>query len=200
MQGPCGPALSELLGADALYASREPIPLPDFDEWTRLARVMLHVEAASTHMALLRDARGTLGPAARAVLMPGLAMPAAWYRDALAMRSAMLDGFVSHTLADAELLLLPALALGVPDWDAVTPGGGAFDRAALDSLHAWMPYANYLGVPAVVFPVGRDAGGRPLCVQAVARPGAEATLLAFVHQWENLRGSPPFSLPIPSLA
>ncbi|MDX3905954.1 MAG: amidase [Pigmentiphaga sp.] len=199
MQGPCGPALAALLDAD-LYSDCEAVPLPDFAEWTRLARVMLHVEATDTHMALLRQAPDSIGPAARAVLLPGLGVPAIWYREAVAARPAMLAGFLSQALGDADLLLLPAMALGVPDWEAVTPGISRFDRAALDSLHAWMPYANYLGLPAVVFPVGRDAAGRPLCAQAVARPGGEATLLAFVHHWEHLHGVPPFSLPTPSLA
>ncbi|CFP60505.1 amidase [Bordetella pertussis] len=36
--------------------------------------------------------------------------------------------------------------------------------------------------PAIVFPIGRDAAGRPISVQAIARPGGEAMLLALARQ------------------
>ncbi|CFO31697.1 amidase [Bordetella pertussis] len=63
---------------------------------------------------------------------------------------------MAEALADSDVLLTPAL-----------PGPS---------------FVNYLGLPAIVFPIGRDAAGRPISVQAIARPGGEAMLLALARQ------------------
>lgn len=56
-----------------------------------------------------------------------------------------------------------------------------FEVRLLD-LFCWLSFVNYLGLPAIVFPIGRDAAGRPISVQAIARPGGEAMLLALARQ------------------
>ncbi len=63
----------------------------------------------------------------------------------------------------------------------------AFNGRALAALYALMPFINYLGLPALVFPLGSDRQGRPVSVQAVGRPGAEITLLAFAYRVERER-------------
>jgi Asp-tRNA(Asn)/Glu-tRNA(Gln) amidotransferase A subunit family amidase len=50
-----------------------------------------------------------------------------------------------------------------------------------------MPFVNYLGFPAIVFPVGFDQRYRPVCVQAIARPGNESLLLSLAYQIERER-------------
>ncbi|CFU13987.1 amidase [Bordetella pertussis] len=57
----------------------------------------------------------------------------------------------------------------------------AWAHAALAQRRAQVD-AFYLGLPAIVFPIGRDAAGRPISVQAIARPGGEAMLLALARQ------------------
>jgi aspartyl-tRNA(Asn)/glutamyl-tRNA(Gln) amidotransferase subunit A len=52
-----------------------------------------------------------------------------------------------------------------------------FQPRQLLGLHRFMGFVNYLGFPALVLPVARDARGRPICVQALARPYHEHTLL-----------------------
>lgn len=167
------------------YGPVKPIALDGMDAMTRRAHLLLHVEAADTHLALLRDPANDLAPSTKAVLVPGAAIPALWYRDAVGRRAATVAAFVKACFADADLLLVPALPHGVPDWDTVTPGAPGFSLQQLLALHSWMPFANYLGLPALVFPVGRDARGRPVCVQVIARPHAEAQLLAFADRYER---------------
>lgn len=157
--------------------------LHGLDALACLAQVVLHVEAAATHAPLARRAPQTLAPLTQAILWPGWAMPVAWYRHALASRAARRAGFIAACFGDADLLLLPALPLSVPDADRVTTGSARFDPRALAALHRYQSFVNYLDLPAIVFPVGSDARSRPVSVQALARPGAEAALLAFAHQF-----------------
>lgn len=158
-------------------------PAPDLDRLNRLAQIVLHAEAAVTLADSARHELASLAPATRAIALPGWAMPAVWYRHALSQIAPLRAAFLATCLADADLLLMPCLPQGVPDRAAVTTSSPGFDPRALAALHRHHAYLNYLGLPALVLPVGIDAQGRPVCVQAVGAPGSEALLLAFAHQF-----------------
>ena len=81
-----------------------------------------------------------------------------------------------------DVLALPALPLGVPDWDQVHTGQPRFEARQLLSLHHHMGFVNYLGLPALNLPLGLDEHQRPVCVQLLARPYAEHLLLDFARQ------------------
>lgn len=148
----------------------------------RLSQIVLHAEAAHTH----RDAllKRTAGPLVEAVALPGLAMPAAWAIAALAERARRVRAFVHEHLTDADLLLLPALPLPVPDWDTVVVDSSRFDVSQLLAMHRYMGFVNYLGLPALVLPVAADDRGLPICAQLLARPFHEKTLLSFARRVE----------------
>lgn len=152
--------------------------LPERARWAALAQTVLHAESASTHLARLQDDAQNLPGAAKAILLPGLAVPATWYAQAMAQRHAQRDAFEHQALADVDLLLTPALPVPVPDWSQVTPGDTAYDPDSLHALHRHFSFVNYLGLPAVVVPVAVDRRGRPVCIQAVGRLGDESSLLA----------------------
>jgi Asp-tRNA(Asn)/Glu-tRNA(Gln) amidotransferase A subunit family amidase len=56
-------------------------------------------------------------------------------------------------------------------------------RAAAE--RAYTPPWNLTGQPAMTVPAGADAGGVPVGVQLVARPGDEATIVALAGQMER---------------
>lgn len=92
-------------------------------------------------------------------------------RDALRARVlAMMDEF--------EVLVLPC------------PGRGAWKLGEFPGVDAMAPltFANLLGLPALAIPVGLDAAGMPVAVQAVAKPWQEEMLLEFGKQVERERG------------
>jgi aspartyl-tRNA(Asn)/glutamyl-tRNA(Gln) amidotransferase subunit A len=136
----------------------------------------------------LRADAQRLTSAAKSIALPGLAIPAPWYVRALRGRPSEEQAFVHDVLGDADLLLTPALAGEVPDWDEVSPGHPRYHGKHLQALHENFPFANYLGLPALVFPIGQDSRGRPVSVQAVARRHDENLLLAFAHQAAQLAG------------
>ena len=155
---------------------------PELEQLNRHAQRVLFFETAHTHRADLLA--GQADPAVQAIGQMGLAMPQAWYEQSLACRAALLDQFVAHHFAQAELLILPALACLLPDWQTVELGHPAFDRQRLGAMHAFMGFVNYLGLPALNLPIARDAKQRPICVQVLARPFAEHRLLDFAAQVE----------------
>ena len=104
---------------------------------------------------------------------PGPAAPAAW-RDRLLD---WLDG------EGYDLLVQPATARPAPA--AGAPAGRGYRRAVLGEAGrlAYSTAWNLAGLPAVVAPV--LVKGRPVGVQLVGRPGAEAALLAAAARLER---------------
>ena len=156
------------------------------EELTRNANLVMHVEAAATHLDALRGQAPGLGKVAASVAMPGLSLPAAWYAQSLRQRGCLNKAFCEAHFRDADILLTPILPHGVPDWAEVLTDSPDFKPVSLLALFSWTAFVNYLGLPAIVFPIGRDARGRPISVQAIGRPGSESLLLAFAWRFERM--------------
>lgn len=161
--------------------------LADMPELVRCADTILYAEAAAVHAAALRGERPPLSPITRGVVVPGSTLPAPWYVQAMQTRGAHTRNFLDACLRDHDILLTPVLEQGVPDWDEVCTRSDRFAPRALLAMFSWTSFVNYLGLPAISFPVGTDSRGRPISVQAIARPGAEALLLAFAYRAERAR-------------
>lgn len=159
--------------------------LPQHQTLTRLAEIVMHTEAATTHRKALLGC--TLSPSVEAVALAGLVIPKAWYDAALADRGRQAQLFVHEHLKTHDLLLLPALPQPVPDWHQVVTDSAGFDVKQLLALHSYMGFVNYLGFPSIVFPIARDTRGLPISVQVLARPFHEADLLAFAEKAELRR-------------
>ena len=167
--------------ARTVGAQERPDTLNGLAEWHRLAQVLMHSEAAMVHRSALRGTAVGLGAHARAVALPGAVMPAWWYTQALAERAAHTQAFVRAMFGDHDILLTPALPCRVPDWTDVDSRSPTFQPRRLLQLFSWMAFVSYLGLPAVVYPVGHDERGMPVSVQAIAPMGREAVLLDFAH-------------------
>ncbi|WFC67154.1 amidase [Achromobacter denitrificans] len=192
-----GHALQGLVDALPAGTARKPVALDGLPTWTRLADTLLHAEAASIHSAALREDAPALTPLTRTAALAGAALPAVWYLDALRQRGAHARRFVAQALRGVDLLLTPALPRGVPDWRQVLTGTDTFEPRQLLDMFSWMAFVNYLGLPAIVFPIGLDSRKRPISIQAIARPGHEARLLAFARHVERARPRAASFLPSP---
>lgn len=165
-----------------------------FGELPRLADILLHAEAAHVHTSALQG-NAPLPQLVRNLALTGSAIPLTWYEAARRAQSIEREAFLRTALAEIDILLTPALPQGVPDVQAVTTSSPEFQARQLLAMFSWMPFVNYLGLPAIVLPIARDIRGRPICVQAIARPGQEGQLLAWAQQieqrWpENFLSSP----------
>ena len=92
--------------------------------------------------------------------------------------------------ADHDVLLTPALAQPPVRARAWAERGWL---ANVWTNARYAPFAapwNLAGWPAMTVPAGLDAGGQPLAVQLVGKPGAEGQLLALAAQLERVRPWP----------
>jgi aspartyl-tRNA(Asn)/glutamyl-tRNA(Gln) amidotransferase subunit A len=152
----------------------------EFDVLNRHAQRVLFYETAQTHHAALLD--GSAEPGVQSIGLMGLGLPQSWYQSSIQSRPKLLEAFVNQHFAEADFLIMPSLADSVPNWQTVEIGHAAFDRQALFDMHRFMGFVNYLGLPSLNMPIGRDSLGRAVCVQVLARPFAEHQLLNFAEQ------------------
>ena len=151
-----------------------------FEVLNRHAQRVLFYETAQTHLATLKE--GTAEPSVQSIGLLGLGLPQSWYEESIQSRTFLLENFVNQHFGEADFLITPSLADTVPDWQTVQIGHSTFDRAALFAMHRYMGFVNYLGLPSLNLPIGRDAQGRAICAQVLARPYAEHQLLNFAEQ------------------
>lgn len=129
----------------------------------------------------------------------GLAMPNQWYLGALKARAACLQAFVLDAMSGLDVLIMPLQVASLPTAAEVYPGGDLFDASKLLALHRYTGWLNYLGLPALALPVGKDSQGLPVSVQLVARPYGERQLLALARQMQlDIHGEQGI-LPVPAI-
>jgi aspartyl-tRNA(Asn)/glutamyl-tRNA(Gln) amidotransferase subunit A len=91
-------------------------------------------------------------------------------------------------LGAVDVLLAPATPYPAPrvDQEHVDVEGGVLDVRQGSPSRLTVP-VNEAGLPAVAFPVGTTADGRPLGAQLVGRPYADERLLAAVSTYQRTR-------------
>ncbi len=102
--------------------------------------------------------------------------------EMLAARDALRARFLM-AMDEFPILLMP------------NPGFGAWKCGEFPGVESMAPLtvANLLGLPALAIPVGFDASGMPLSVQAIAKPWQEELLLEFGMRLEEVRGRFPLA-------
>ena len=109
----------------------------------------------------------------------------AQYEQVIKTRQQLSKSFIEKYLSTSDILLIPCLGQSLPNWEAVEIGHPNFSRESYLSLFQFMGFVNLLGLPSISFPIGEDSRGRPVSIQAIARPFQEKTLLDFAHQMEQ---------------
>jgi aspartyl-tRNA(Asn)/glutamyl-tRNA(Gln) amidotransferase subunit A len=158
---------------------------PDYDTLSAHCLVVMQAEASAQHSRWMRERPGHYSSAVRARLEAGYAIPATVYLEVLRLRGGWLERFCATTLADADLYLLPCIAVRIPTRAQTGPQGGPDMPHLLGEVTRLTRWVNYLGVPALVVPCGFDSRGLPISMQFVGRPFAEATLLAAGHAYQR---------------
>jgi aspartyl-tRNA(Asn)/glutamyl-tRNA(Gln) amidotransferase subunit A len=125
-----------------------------------------------------------MDPQVRARFVEGQRIPVARYEAALHERAAG-QAVVLERLQGLDAVLTPTTPIAAPPLAEV-------DERALP-LSRYTRAVSYLGLCALAIPAGLTAGGLPVSVQLVGRPGTEAALLALGHALEERRG--PFPAP-----
>jgi aspartyl-tRNA(Asn)/glutamyl-tRNA(Gln) amidotransferase subunit A len=167
----------------AVDATARRITLPPIEPLNVLRRVIMLAEVAARHEDLVRRGRDQYNPTTIARLEPGFEVAATTYLRALTWRAEAVRRFCRDVFADADVLVLPAMAEPVPRLDDAADTE-SYMRLVNGMGHFICPF-NYLGLPCLTLPIGRTGNGLPMAIQLVGPPFAEARLLRLAHRLEQ---------------
>lgn len=162
------------------------VPAPDIDGLSAHCMTVMQVEASALHGNWMRARAADYESGTRARLQAGYAIPGTVYVDALRHRAPALARFEARILCGVDAYALPTVPVRVPRLEETLPGAGPEMARKLGELTRHTRWVNYLGVPAISVPCGRDERGLPVGLQLVGRPFAEATLLALAHAYQQV--------------
>jgi aspartyl-tRNA(Asn)/glutamyl-tRNA(Gln) amidotransferase subunit A len=168
-----------------LGAKVAPVRLPDPAVLQEIGNIISRVESAATHARLLRERPEEVQPYVLRRLEVGFHVPAYDYVQAMRLRSRLTREFVAEVFAGVDALVAPATPEPAPSYAAVKDGGPEPMVARMGQFARLTRPFNALGLPALAVPCGFAADGRPLAMQVVARPFAEATALRVGHAYER---------------
>ncbi|GEM_PF-132978 len=154
-----------------------PVEMPDVSSLAELSRAVVYAEATGLHAAMLRESAGAYSPQVRLRASTGLGIPAPVYGVALGLRLTILQEFVEQIFGHCDALFTPTIPLLVPRRDATDVGAGESLWPILARLVRCTAPINFLGLPALSIPAGRDPQGLPIGAQFIGRPFDESLLL-----------------------
>jgi aspartyl-tRNA(Asn)/glutamyl-tRNA(Gln) amidotransferase subunit A len=137
---------------------------PSFETLMDAGRLVLEVEAATTHEVAFAIHEGDYPPAIAALVRAGLSRPATAYVQAQRVRAAY-RAAVWPALASVDALLSPVAPGPAP---RRTDGTGDFSLCA-----PW----SFVGAPSISLPIGLDDAGLPLAIQLTGAPASDQGLL-----------------------
>ncbi len=154
---------------------------PEVHRCNALSEVISKVEAAAVHAQWMRKNPLAYSQAVFTRTETGLHIPAVRYMESLIFRLEVLESFVREQLRDVDLLICPTIPIPTPlrsDIDLERPDVAL--KTVISLTRLTRPF-NYLGLPALTMPIGRDQNGMPVGAQIIGRPLSEARILSFAH-------------------
>jgi aspartyl-tRNA(Asn)/glutamyl-tRNA(Gln) amidotransferase subunit A len=164
--------------ASQRYGALPQVEFDSLDACYAMADIMSKVEAATLHGEWMRQHPERYSQAVYSRTEPGLHVPAVRYVESLNARAAILREFLDGPMAAADVLLCPTIAVPVPTSEEADMEAQGRVFGVVARLTPLTRPFNYLGLPVLTMPMGRDGNGMPLGAQLVGRPFGEARLLA----------------------
>lgn len=158
------------------------VDLPDQDSLSAAQLVLVASEAASQHREwLFSDA--PYDPQIRSRLINGLGYSAQDYLTALRSRGSALGSHIA-AIEGVDAILTAVAPFDAPTIEE-TRGEGPDVEVLTQSISRFMRPANYLGLPAIAFPVGFSKRGLPIGAQLVGKPFQEVVLFALAAAFQR---------------
>jgi aspartyl-tRNA(Asn)/glutamyl-tRNA(Gln) amidotransferase subunit A len=154
------------------------VTLPDISALHRLADVIQRPESLSSHFESLRSNRAAYTPHVRRRIEGGLFISAPAYIQALRQRPEHRRAMIATVFEQADVLLLPTLGVEVPRIDSTDEEQIGQIPELVGRMTRWTRWINYLGLPALSVPCGRDPSNLPVGLQLVAPPFRERDLFS----------------------
>jgi aspartyl-tRNA(Asn)/glutamyl-tRNA(Gln) amidotransferase subunit A len=161
-------AVAQLAALDATVVE---LTIPYYAEVVAALMITMVSEAFAYHRQDMRERWGDYGAATRPFVGAGALFSGADYVQAQRVRR-VAQRALAGVFADVDLIATPTAAQVSPSYDELKDRG---TRGVMQSIHT--PYWDAVGNPALVVPMGFNAGGLPLSLQLAARPFEEALLV-----------------------
>jgi aspartyl-tRNA(Asn)/glutamyl-tRNA(Gln) amidotransferase subunit A len=168
-----------------LGAKIVPVDLPDQTMVASAALIVLAVEAATYHAPWLRTRAQDYGAQVRNRLENGLAYGAVEYLEALRWRGHALAAHL-EAIGKCDAVLAPVSRAVAPTIAETDVGGAGNAEAIIQGITRFMRPINYLGLPALVVPVGFGAHDMPIGLQLIGRPFNDETLAALGMAYQGV--------------
>ena len=165
-----------------------PLHVPDPESMVGVSNVLVRCESAAVHARLIRERPAELQPQVLARLEPGFHIPAYDYLQASRLRARLAREFIAEVFSAVDVIVVPTIP-EPPLALTTAKSGTADDRVRRMGRFSRLtrPF-NGLGLPVVSVPCGFSVDGRPIGLQVVGRPFAEATVLRVAHAYEQAAG------------
>ncbi|WP_029005402.1 amidase [Azorhizobium doebereinerae] len=151
--------------------------VPDMALVNALMQVVMTSEAAALHRRWLTERPEDYGAQVRARILPGFALPATRYVEALMMRADVARDWLACAMGEADMVHVPTLPVPVPSIAQTTQGAPEDVAIAIARVTHCTRGISYLGLPSLSVPCGFTANGLPAAFQLVGRPYGEPVLL-----------------------
>jgi aspartyl-tRNA(Asn)/glutamyl-tRNA(Gln) amidotransferase subunit A len=158
-----------------------PDPAPLFEH----ALIVAQAEAAAIHRRWIAERSADYDHGTVDGIEGGFAIAAHAYAESLAARGPARKAWVDGVFAQCDLLLTPVFEHATPRLDDCDPARPGAMREFLARFGRCTRPFSYLGLPALALPCGFQPDGMPAALQLVARPNAEAELLAAGQAYQN---------------
>ena len=162
------------------------LALPYMDAIQAYLGIVSRCEGAAIHAHWMRGRGAEYATHLSARLYAGYAIPAPYYIEALSARGPVLRAFSAEVFDKADVLATPTIPTNLPtlaetDIDRGPPGTEKKFMAVSVNTRPF----NYLGLPAISLPCGRDPNGLPIGLQVAGRPFAEARVMAVADAYQR---------------
>ncbi len=162
------------------------IKLPLMDAVAAYGGIVSRCEGPTIHTQWLRDRPADYAAHLSARMYPGLAIPAAYYIEALSRRGPIVRAFADEVFAQVDLIATPTIRTCLPTLsDTDIDNGPPETIARFLAVSANTRPFNYLGLPTISVPCGFDPNGLPIGLQLAGRPFGEARVLKVADAFQR---------------
>ena len=182
----CDPEISGVFGqflslVERQFGAVSDVTYPEVERCNALSDVISKVEAAAVHAQWMRKNPQTYSQSVYTRTETGLHIPAVRYMESLVCRIEVLQSFLQQQMKDIDILICPTVSIPTPLRSEVDMEQPEVMLRIVSALTRLTRPFNYLGLPVLTMPVGKDQNGMPVGAQIIGRPLAEARLLSFAH-------------------
>jgi len=159
------------------------IEIPELDEM-RIAHAMTILSEMALCMKPFKKYRKLQGPAVRLSLVLGEVLTASDYLQAQRMRTRAISIF-NNVFTKVDCILTPGTALTAQPIPKNGNESGWSDLSTDTEMMRFIYPGNLVGLPSISFPIGYDALGLPISMQAIGRYWEENVILRVAFNAER---------------